>query len=97
MSRETIKEPVDEIVHNGVASVPESYDGLYDEQDYIADYEDNGAIDEQHFGTYVGYAEYDEVDYSVRTGAICDDGSYSYATGRGACSHHGGVSEWLYD
>ena len=26
-----------------------------------------------------------------RIGAICNDGSYSSATGRGACSHHGGV------
>lgn len=31
-----------------------------------------------------------------RTGAICADGSRSYATGRGACSWHGGVAEWLY-
>ena len=34
--------------------------------------------------------------YQVRVGAICCDGSRSYATGRGACSHHGGVCEWLY-
>ena len=33
---------------------------------------------------------------SYRTGAICRDGRQSSATGRGACSHHGGVSEWLY-
>lgn len=31
-----------------------------------------------------------------RTGATCRDGSHSNATGRGACSHHGGVAEWLY-
>lgn len=31
-----------------------------------------------------------------RTGAICRDGWRSTATGRGACSHHGGVSYWLY-
>lgn len=31
---------------------------------------------------------------SVRTGAVCRDGSSSRATGRGACSHHGGVSRW---
>lgn len=31
-----------------------------------------------------------------RTGAICNDGSHSSATGRGACSHHGGVAQWLY-
>ncbi len=32
---------------------------------------------------------------SFRTGAICRDGWRSSATGRGACSHHGGVSYWL--
>jgi hypothetical protein len=31
-----------------------------------------------------------------RIGAICRDGTRSYATGRGACSHHGGVDYWLY-
>ncbi len=34
--------------------------------------------------------------YQIRVGAICCDGSRSYATGRGACSHHGGVCQWLY-
>lgn len=32
-----------------------------------------------------------------RTGAECHDGSYSSATGRGACSWHGGVYQWLYE
>nr|DAX46847.1 MAG TPA: Protein of unknown function (DUF3761) [Caudoviricetes sp.] len=27
--------------------------------------------------------------------AICGDGTYSYSSGRGTCSHHGGVAEWL--
>lgn len=31
-----------------------------------------------------------------RIGAICNDGTRSNATGRGACSHHGGVREWIY-
>jgi hypothetical protein len=31
-----------------------------------------------------------------RIGAICCDGTRSYATGRGACSWHGGVCQWLY-
>lgn len=31
-----------------------------------------------------------------RVGAVCRDGSRSSATGRGACSHHGGVDHWLY-
>lgn len=30
-----------------------------------------------------------------RTGAICKDGWRSSATGRGACSHHGGVAYWI--
>jgi len=42
--------------------------------------------DEQHFT------------YSMeRVGAICGDGTKSSATGRGACSWHGGVAEWLYE
>ena len=32
-----------------------------------------------------------------RIGAVCNDGTTSRATGRGACSHHGGVDYWLYD
>ena len=27
--------------------------------------------------------------------AVCRDGSYSTSTGRGTCSHHGGVSYYL--
>jgi len=34
---------------------------------------------------------------SVRVGATCRDGSSSYATGRGACSWHGGVAHWEYE
>lgn len=34
-------------------------------------------------------------DYCVRYGAICWDGWISSATGRGACSSHGGVRDWL--
>jgi hypothetical protein len=33
----------------------------------------------------------------VRVGATCKDGSESGATGRGACSWHGGVRVWLYE
>ncbi len=32
-----------------------------------------------------------------RTGAFCRDGWQSSATGRGACSHHGGVAKWIYE
>ena len=31
-----------------------------------------------------------------RIGAVCRDGSEGGATGRGACSHHGGVRCWKY-
>ncbi len=31
----------------------------------------------------------------ARTGAVCQDGTTSSATGRGACSHHGGVAHWI--
>lgn len=33
----------------------------------------------------------------VRVGAICNDGSRSSSTGRGTCSHHGGVNTWLVE
>ena len=36
----------------------------------------------------------DRSSYTQRVGALCGDGSYSYATGSGACSWHGGVEEW---
>lgn len=32
-----------------------------------------------------------------RTGAIARDGWRSNATGRGACSHHGGVARWTHE
>ena len=35
--------------------------------------------------------------YYRRTGAICEDGTFSAATGSGACSWHGGVREWLQE
>ncbi len=31
-----------------------------------------------------------------RVGCGCCDGTTSKATGRGACSHHGGVKYWVY-
>lgn len=40
---------------------------------------------------------YEAPSQSVRVGAICRDGWRSSATGRGACSWHGGVSEWIYN
>ena len=38
-----------------------------------------------------------ETTSGTRTGAICNDGTSSTATGSGACSHHGGVDHWLYE
>lgn len=35
--------------------------------------------------------------YNYRVGATCRDGWHSEATGRGACSHHGGVADWIYE
>lgn len=32
-----------------------------------------------------------------RIGAVCKDGTTTSATGKGACSHHGGVDHWLYE
>lgn len=37
-----------------------------------------------------------DMPHKERIGAICQDGCHSSATGSGACSHHGGVSKWLY-
>lgn len=39
---------------------------------------------------------YEDSSYKVRVGAVCRDGRNSSATGRGACSHHGGVRKWKY-
>ncbi|MDO4901990.1 MAG: hypothetical protein Q4A21_00285 [bacterium] len=43
------------------------------------------------------YVEPDYYEEESRVGAICMDGWHSYATGRGACSWHGGVNYWLYE
>jgi len=32
-----------------------------------------------------------------RIGAVCRDGTNSYSTGSGTCSHHNGVSRWKYE
>lgn len=39
---------------------------------------------------------YNRSSYKFRIGATCTDGWKSNATGSGACSHHGGVAEWVY-
>ncbi|AEA45344.1 DUF3761 domain-containing protein [Fluviicola taffensis] len=40
---------------------------------------------------------YHESITTYRVGAVCSDGTGSFATGSGACSHHGGVSYWVED
>ena len=37
---------------------------------------------------------YNDASYEIRVGALCRDGWESFATGSGACSYHGGVTEW---
>lgn len=36
-----------------------------------------------------------QTDQSKRSGARCNDGTSSGATGSGACSTHGGVDYWI--
>jgi len=49
---------------------------------------------------FLALREYWIGDYPIygtnRIGAICDDGWHSHSTGRGTCSHHGGVHHWLF-
>lgn len=47
--------------------------------------------------SYSPQSQIDSSSDSYRIGAICNDGWRSTATGRGACSWHGGVSYWLYN
>tara|TARA_B100000780_G_C20934709_1_gene372655 strand:+ start:168 stop:572 length:405 start_codon:yes stop_codon:yes gene_type:complete len=47
------------------------------------------------FSKYIKKGKAIVTSYSYRTGAKCKDGSRIGATGRGACSHHRGVSYWL--
>lgn len=49
---------------------------------------------DEYPGTYVHWTEVTK-GTNGRTGAICRDGWRSSATGRGACSHHGGVAYWI--
>lgn len=47
------------------------------------------------WGAY-SYAHHEPYTEHGRIGAICVDGWKSHSTGRGTCSHHGGVHHWLY-
>lgn len=48
----------------------------------------------------VGAGQVQVVEWEVRpggrTGALCRDGSQSFAIGSGACSWHGGVAAWRF-
>lgn len=48
-----------------------------------------GRIPESEWGLNSIEPDYEE------GGAICMDGWRSYSVGRGTCSHHGGVAQWL--
>ncbi len=58
---------------------------------------------DEYPGTYIHWTEPRTYTYTpapgpssgYRNGAICRDGWRSSATGRGACSHHGGVAYWI--
>lgn len=45
---------------------------------------------------WYNYSPFFDNPINVRIGALCKDGFNSNATGSGACSYHGGVSEWQY-
>jgi len=51
------------------------------------------------YNLYEGLSDYIEGNHPItvqmRVGAICYDGWRSSATGNGACSHHGGVRDWI--
>jgi hypothetical protein len=51
----------------------------------VQEVESNYSVNTRHYHKK-GYSENNE---TTRVGAICCDGTRSYATGRGACSHHG--------
>lgn len=45
---------------------------------------------------WYNYSPFFDNPKNVKIGALCEDGFNSNATGSGACSYHGGVSEWQY-
>lgn len=72
-----------------------SIDGL--ERRYIIEqYSEMFEFDDADQITLAKYL-YESSKVEKRTGAICFDGWVSSATGRGACSHHGGVAKWMYE
>ena len=64
----------------------------------ISDIRKTAAIGIGVIGLYLSYSQIKEHrTYRVRIGSVCEDGWNSNATGRGACSHHGGVDHWIYE
>ena len=67
------------------------------QKNYYPTYNSNSKSD------YTSEYDYDDYDYEnstegkIRVGAICNDGTRSYSTGSGTCSHHGGVAYWIYE
>jgi hypothetical protein len=45
---------------------------------------------------YVSYGSIEEKRRGPVIGAVCRDGWRSNSTGRGTCSHHGGVARWVH-
>lgn len=85
----------------------ESYYYIDDDSDYYEDYEveynsdyNEDALD-YYFNNKKTNRDKENYNYQyetrVRVGAVCNDGTTTEATGRGACSHHGGVAYWLYE
>ena len=88
-NKETVvKQPVNQVVRYTPTSKA-AYDCIYN--DNCKEAMDEGEPD--YNDEYMEYMESQQ----ERGGAICRDGTRSYSTGRGTCSHHGGVSEWLYE
>lgn len=84
ISETVIAEPTDEVILNGTDLVLK-----------IKKSSPNWICDENDECEYIGEEEeyYEDDDYG--SGAICTDGWRSYSTGRGTCSRHGGVAQWL--
>lgn len=76
------------------------YNSYKTQQNYYPTYNSNSQSD---YTSEYEYVEYDDYEYEnsdegkVRVGAICNDGTRSYSTGSGTCSHHGGVAYWIYE
>jgi hypothetical protein len=104
-SNEIIKEPVKEIFMRGIKRGYQYMwcsDGSYrffSDTDYKNGswFVDNDVDDcaENSHGYMIKLADYPPTQQETGGGAICNDGTRSYSTGRGTCSHHEGVAQWL--